>query len=87
MQAGYVIKPRFDYSSLKAFQEDRLAESLLYFGFQQPQCWGQGTDTCPKADSFLSGQSVEKSSYRLREGATCKSRIVSSDSHLEIGHL
>ena len=87
MQAGYVIKPRFGYSSLKAIQKDRLSESLLYFGFQQPQGGGQGTDICPKADSLLSGQSVEKSFYRLREGATCKSRIVGSDSHLEIGHL
>ena len=87
MQAGYVIKPRFGYSSFKAIQEDRVAENLLYFGFQHSQGGGQGTDTCPKADSLLSGQSVEKSFYRLSEGATCKRRIVSSDSHLEIGRL
>ena len=38
MQAGYVITPRFGNSSLKAIQEDKLVESLLYFGFQEP--WG-----------------------------------------------
>ena len=32
------------------------------------------------------GQSVGKSFYRWREGATCRNSTVSSDSHLGIGH-
>ena len=35
------------------------------------------------SDSLLL-QPVDKSFYRLREGATCKNSIVNSDGHLEV---
>ena len=58
-------------------------ESLLYFGCWQPV--GRA-DSYPKADS-PHWQSVGKSFYRQRVGATCRNSTVSSDSHLEIGHV
>ena len=44
-------------------------------------------DSCPKADSPSSQQSGGKSFYRQRKEAIYRNCTVSSDSHLEIGHV
>ena len=44
-------------------------------------------DSCPKASSpHPTPQSVGKSLYRWREGATGRNSTVGSGSHLDIGH-
>ena len=54
---------------------------MLYFSCGQLV----GGDIYPKADS-LSLRVSREEFYRLREGATCRNSIISSDSHLQIGH-
>lgn len=62
-------------------------EALLCFGCQQ---LGEWADSCPKDDSPPPPTSrwllVGKSFSKLREGATCRNRTVSSEGRLEIGH-
>ena len=75
----------------KASEHAMLVErkNLLYF-----RCWqlrGR-SDICPKANSppqhtQTHQQTGDKKFYRQREGAACRNGTVSSDSHLEVGHV
>ena len=60
-------------------------ESLLYF-----RCWqlgaGEGGHLSKGRLPAPSGNQWGKRFYRQKEGATCRNRTVSSDSHLQIGH-
>ena len=67
--------------SSKANKETRLVERKVC------SSGGRGGGRTPvQTLTPLPRQSGGKSFYRQREGATCRSSTVSSDSHLEIGH-
>ena len=69
----------------KDSKEARLVERKV-FCISEPANW-QGGQTSIQRLTPHPRQSVGKSFYRCKEGATCRNNTVSSDSHLEVGHV
>ena len=59
---------------------------MLYFGCPQPERGWGGWTPVQRLIPLIDNQEARPFTDRRREGATCKTSTVNSDSHLEIGH-